>query len=75
MIPVSIFVELNSSIPFEITKSYQKELDNKLKVFQYQTGTRKALFLTMITTYGVTNSERHPGLIQKEITMDVLFDD
>lgn len=62
-------------VPFEITKSYEKELNNKLKVFQYQTRTRKALFLTMITTYGVANSERYPGLVQKEITMDVLFDD
>ncbi|KQM63976.1 ATPase [Pedobacter sp. Leaf216] len=61
--------------PFEITKSYEKELNNKLKVFQYQTKTRKALFLTMITTYGVANSDRYPGLVQKEITMDVLFSD
>jgi len=29
----------------------------------------------MITAYGVANSERYPGLVQKEITMDVLFDD
>jgi len=64
-----------SSTPFEITKSYQKEFDNKLKVFQYRTGTRKALFLTMITTYRLTNGERYPGLIQIEITKDVLFDD
>ncbi|CAH0163330.1 hypothetical protein SRABI27_00838 [Pedobacter sp. Bi27] len=64
-----------SIMSFEITKSYEKELVSKLKVFQYQTRTRKALFLTMITTYGVANSERYPGLVQKEITMDVLFDD
>lgn len=64
-----------SIMPFEITKSYEKELVSKLKVFQYQTRTRKALFLTMITTYGVANSERYSGLVQKEITMDVLFDD
>jgi AAA+ ATPase superfamily predicted ATPase len=63
-----------SVAPFEISKSYEKELDNKLKVFQSQTRTRKALFLTMITTYGVRNGENYPGLIQKEITMDVLFD-
>ncbi|GGG96487.1 AAA family ATPase [Pedobacter zeae] len=62
-----------SVAPFEISKSYQKELDNKLKVFQLQTGTRKALFLTMITTYGVKNGTNYPGLVQKELTMDILF--
>ncbi|WP_343523747.1 ATP-binding protein [Pedobacter sp.] len=62
-----------SVAPFEISKSYQKELDNKLKVFQSQTGTRKALFLTMITTYGVKNGTNYPGLVQKELTMDILF--
>jgi len=41
---------------------------------QHQTGTRKSFFLTMITTYGVTNGERCPGLLQKEITMDMLFE-
>jgi len=62
-----------SSSAFEINKSYSKELDNKLNVFQQRTGTRKSLFLTMITTYGVKNLINYPGLIQKEVTMDVLF--
>jgi AAA+ ATPase superfamily predicted ATPase len=62
-----------SVAPFEISKSYERELNNKLKVFQSQTRTRKVLFLTMITTYGVKNGENYPGLVQKEITMDILF--
>jgi AAA+ ATPase superfamily predicted ATPase len=60
--------------PFEITKVYSKELESKLSTFQQQTKTKKALFLTLITTYGVKNSSSYPGLIQKEITMDALFD-
>jgi ABC-type enterochelin transport system ATPase subunit len=59
---------------FEITKVYSKELESKLSIFQQQTKTKKALFLTLITTYGVKNSSSYPGLIQKEITMDALFD-
>jgi hypothetical protein len=67
--------EMKFSInPFEITKVYSKELEGKLSIFQQQTRTRKALFLTLITTYGVKNSSSYPGLIQKEITMDALFD-
>ena len=58
---------------FDVTKAYAKELENKLKVFRDTTQTRKTLFLTMITTYGVKNTEHYPGLIQTEITMEALF--
>lgn len=63
-----------SERPFEINKAYAKEMENKLTVFKDQTKTRKTLFLTMITTYGIKNSTSFPGLLQKEITMDTLFD-
>jgi hypothetical protein len=64
-----------SSSPFEISKAYAKELESKLAVFQDKTKTRKTLFLTMITTYGVKNSLNYPGLVQKEVTMEALFDE
>jgi hypothetical protein len=59
---------------FEITGSYAEELQNKLNVFRDMTKTRKTLFLTMVTTYGVKNSDSYTGLIQQEITMDALFE-
>jgi AAA+ ATPase superfamily predicted ATPase len=59
---------------FEVTKAYAKELDNKLKIFQAQTKTKKSLFITLVTTYGVKNIDNYPGLIQQQITMDVLFE-
>jgi AAA+ ATPase superfamily predicted ATPase len=62
-----------STTPFELTKKYTLELQNKLDVFQLQTKTRKALFLTMVTTYGLHNRKSYPGLIQSEVTMDELF--
>jgi hypothetical protein len=58
---------------FEITKSYAKELEKKLNVFRGRTKTRKTLFLTIATTYGVKNSKNYSGLIQNEVTMDALF--
>jgi uncharacterized protein len=63
-----------ASDTFELTKSYSRELDNKLKIFQAQTKTKKSLFMTIVTTYGVKNIESYPGLIQQQITMDVLFE-
>ncbi|WP_343305140.1 ATP-binding protein [Chitinophaga niabensis] len=58
---------------YEIPKGYAKELENKLTVFRDNTKTKKSLFLTMITTYGVKNIKTFPGLIQTQITMDALF--
>ena len=58
---------------FEISKGCSKELAIKLKVFHSNTKTRKTLFLTMVTTYGVKNTRNYPGLIQNEITMESLF--
>ena len=58
---------------FEITKGYAGELENKLRVFRESTKTRKTLFLTMVTTHGVKNSNSYTGLIQSEITINDLF--
>jgi AAA+ ATPase superfamily predicted ATPase len=63
-----------SQSAFEITKAYATELASKLEVFREHTKTKKTLFLTMLTTYGVKNNDSYPGLVQKELTMDILFD-
>lgn len=66
--------EMKYSIePFTIDKKYAGELQEKLRVFKQKTNSRKTLFLTMITTYGVTANIHSTGLVQKEITMDALF--
>ena len=58
---------------FEITKSYASELKRKLKVFYDNTGTKKTLFLTIVTSFGIKNISSYPGLVQNEIKMDALF--
>ena len=58
---------------YEISKKYATELENKRNIFRDKTRTRKTLFLTMVTTYGVKNITGFPGLIYSEITMDALF--
>ena len=62
-----------STDDYVITKKYAGELDNKLNVFRKVTGTKKTLFLTMITTYGTKRNEYFTGRIQGEVTMDHLF--
>lgn len=62
-----------SANEFVISKAYARELENKLLIFREQTKTKKTLFLTMITTFGVKNSRFFPGLVQKEATMSLFF--
>ena len=58
--------------PFEIDRACDFDLRNKVEVFRNETKTRKALHLTMITTYGVKPG-KYAGLIQSVVNMDELF--
>jgi hypothetical protein len=58
---------------FVIDTKYATELDNKVNVFRAETGTKKTLFPTMITTYGTRKNEHYLGRIQSEVLMEDLF--
>jgi AAA+ ATPase superfamily predicted ATPase len=62
-----------ASEEFVIDKRYAGDLDNKVNVFRRQTRTKKAIFLTMITTYGVKKNEYYTGRVVREVTMEKLF--
>lgn len=59
--------------PFTIDKKYDAELRNKIGVFKTETKTRKAVFLTLITTFGLTKNIYYNN-IQNDLTMTVLFE-
>ncbi len=66
--------EIKYSInPYRITKSYDANLRNKIGAFQNETKTNKAIFLTMITTFGVQENKYY-HTVQNHITMDALFE-
>ncbi len=56
-----------------ISKSYAQTLKNKLNIFSETTQTRKHLFLTLITTFGLSQNEHSLGLIDQTLTLDDLF--
>jgi len=58
--------------PFAIDKKYAANLRNKMGSFREETDTKKAVFLTMITTYGLAKNQ-YAGMVQNDLTMDVLF--
>lgn len=57
---------------YEITKQYNAELQSRKELFRKLSKTRKALHLTMLTTFGVANNA-YKGMIQSEILLDDLF--
>lgn len=57
---------------FEIDLDYEENLRHKIEAFRSSTGTKKALLLTMITTYGV-KSNSHSGIVDAQATLSDLF--
>jgi uncharacterized protein len=58
---------------YTITKEYADQLRRKRSVFETATGTRKALFLTMITTFGLTANSYASDLVVKSLRLEDLF--
>jgi uncharacterized protein len=59
---------------FVIDKEYSEKLRAKINTFKEATQTKKSVFLTMISTYGVEKNKYANLLMQNEVTMDDLFD-
>jgi len=59
---------------FTINKKCAEELKQNRTVFIDKTKTKKSIFLTMVTTYGVVKNPYYKGLVQSEVTMDSLFE-
>lgn len=56
-----------------ISKSYAGELQQKLDVFKAKVNSKKTLFLTLITTYGIKGNSHSDSMVKKNLTMDTLF--
>lgn len=57
---------------YAIDAEYEQKLRNKKSVFINTTNTRKAVHLTMVTTFGI-KVNAHSGIVQNEITLEDLF--
>ena len=58
---------------YSISKDYADKLRSKSEVFRSGTKTKKSVFLTMITTYGLKRNQYSDMLVTSHIDMDVLF--
>ena len=54
-----------------ISRDYAHQLERKKAIFAIETGTRSAVHITMVTTYGLSK-KGYFGVVQSEITLDDL---
>jgi hypothetical protein len=56
-----------------LTKSMAQKLRHKVEVFEQVTQTKKQIFVTFITTFGLEINEQSIGLVDHVLTLDDLF--
>ena len=59
---------------FILTKAYAQSLREKMAAFKERTQTPKQLFLSLITTFGLTPNEHSRGLVDHVLTLNDLFE-
>jgi uncharacterized protein len=59
---------------WQINKSEATELREKIALFKRLSKTQKQVFLTLVTTYGIKINEHSLGLIDNDLSMNILFE-
>ena len=59
---------------YKIGKNEFENLKNKVEKFKHETGTKDAVVITMMTTYGVKKNEYFHQIVENNFTMEILFD-
>lgn len=59
---------------WRINKAEATELREKVGLFKLLSKTKKQVFLTLVTTFGIKTNEHSLGLIDNDMAMDVLFE-
>ncbi len=57
---------------FSIGDAYVRKLRERIALFKEETGTRKSVHLTFVTTYGLKRNG-NADVVQSEITLEDLF--
>lgn len=62
-----------SNATFKLTPTYKNTLRERTDTFAAVSKTKKTVFTTLITTYGLANADEHLDVIQNVLTLDTLF--
>jgi uncharacterized protein len=58
---------------FVVSKDYEQELREKIAIFREQTRTRKSIFVTMLSAFGVKKNEHYLSIVTNQLLIDDLF--
>lgn len=58
---------------FSLDKKYAADLRETMRIFKERSKTKKSLFLTFITSFGLVPNINSIGFVQQEVTMESLF--
>jgi hypothetical protein len=58
---------------FVISPNYAQELREKVAIFKEQTRTRKSIFVTMLSAFGVKKNEHYLSVVTNQLLIDDLF--
>jgi uncharacterized protein len=58
---------------FEVTNSYAQQLRRKASIFKRITRTKKNIFITMLSVYGVKKNSHYLSVITNQLLIDDLF--
>jgi uncharacterized protein len=61
------------SQPFQLTKAYAAQLQSKTHIFINSTKTKKNVFTTLVTTYGLVENTYSNSIITNQILVEELF--
>ncbi|MFN0015142.1 MAG: AAA family ATPase [Saprospiraceae bacterium] len=70
---INLFEMKFSINPFSIDKNYEVALRQKIGVFKAETRTRKSVFLSFITTFGLQVNAHSKAVVQSELDLEDLF--
>lgn len=58
---------------YKMTRKDAEDLERKKRLFYETTGTKKTIFITLITPYGAHENEHYLRIVDNQITLDALF--
>ena len=58
---------------FVVTKSYEQELREKVAIFKEQTRSRKSVFVSMLSVFGVKKNAHYLSVVTNQLLIDDLF--
>ncbi len=62
-----------SESEFTIDRDYSKKLRQKIDVFKRVSKTRKNIFITLVTTFGITNNAYSNDIVSNSLNIECLF--